>query len=72
MKTVRVKIAVAIDPTGNWNSSGWSNNGVPVIKDAMDIAVDGVGDGEQRYWIEADIPVPEQFVIEGIVVKDET
>lgn len=59
MKTVKVRVAVAVDPTGKWNASGWNaDNGEPV-EDAMDIAIEGVGEGATRYWLEAELPVPE-------------
>lgn len=69
MKTVKVRIAVAVDPKGLWSASGWSFNGRPMIEEPMDIAIDGVGEGEARYWITAEIPVPEVREVEGVVEK---
>lgn len=54
-KTVRVRIAVAVDPGGNWCASGWMT-GSP--ESMMDNCLDEVGAGEARFWIEADVPLP--------------
>jgi len=66
---VRVRIAVAVDAKGNWNAAGW---GRPVAKEqeAMDIAVDGVDDGEVRYWVEADLIVPRERIVSGNVIAE--
>jgi len=59
MKTVKVRIAVAVDPCGNWNASGWLNpDGQIAEGEAMDIAIDGVNEGASKYWVEAELPVP--------------
>lgn len=58
MKTVRVRIAVAVDPSGDWSASGWKTSNGPAGKEAMDIALDSVGEGEARYWVEAELPLP--------------
>lgn len=54
-KTVRVRIAVAVDMDGDWNCAGWSR-----CEDAqaMSIATDTLSDGEARYFLLADLPVP--------------
>lgn len=67
-KTVRVRIAVAIDPAGRWNSCGWWAG-----SDAEKMALVGevLNEGESRFWLEADLPVPEVPVIDAEVVKDE-
>ena len=58
--TVRVRIAVAVDPTGHWSSAGWSRDDGSREEDGslMDLAVDNVGQGESRCWVEADVPLP--------------
>ena len=58
MKTVRVRIAVAVDPNGEWNASGWNSLTDKYDDVAMGIALEGVGEGEARYWIEAELPLP--------------
>lgn len=55
---VIVKIAVAVDPKGHWNASGWSLDGQDHSNSAMDVAVDGVADAEARFWITTVLPVP--------------
>jgi hypothetical protein len=67
MKTVKLRAAVAVDPEGNWNVSGWgtANNSNDDI--AMNCAIEGVGDGEARYWLTAEVPVPEVKETEGEV-----
>lgn len=55
-KTVQVRIAVAVDPTGMWNAYG---GGTLKDKDAMEFAVEVLADGEARYWLTAELPVPE-------------
>ena len=66
-RTVRVRIAVAVDPDGGW--SAWGGSGV---KDhvSMSYATDGVGEGEARHWVEADLPVPESHTVQGVVTQD--
>jgi hypothetical protein len=61
-ETVRVKIAVAVDESGNWNASGWKNakNGAD-----MDIAIEGVDPGEARYYVTAELPLPQRGTIAG-------
>ena len=63
-KTVRVRIAVAVDPSGRWNASGWST--APTGMEA-ELAIDGVGEGERLFWVEADLPIPVEQVVEGQV-----
>jgi hypothetical protein len=55
MRTVHVRIAVAVDTEGDWNSCGWRDGDE---KDVMGICVETLGSGEARYWLEADLPVP--------------
>jgi hypothetical protein len=68
MKTVKVRIAVAVDPSGDWSASGWlKRDGKVAEGEAMDIAIDGVNEGEARYWVEAELPIPEPQVFTGSV-----
>lgn len=61
-KTVRVRIAVAVDHTGDWYAYGARDSA-----DSMSSAIDGVLDGEARYWVEADLPIPTIPVVAGTV-----
>ena len=68
MKTVKVRIAVAVDPYGNWNASGWLNRDGQIAEgEAMSIAMDGVKEGEAKYWVEAELPIPEPQIVTGFV-----
>ena len=59
-KTVRVRIAVAVDETGDWATSGWnSKHDHKYDQRAQDAALEGVtGRHVGFHWIEADIPIP--------------
>jgi len=64
----KIRIAVAIDIDGRWNSSGWGKVGETPREDLMSYAIEGILDGERRYWLEAEIDMPEPVrVIEAVV-----
>jgi hypothetical protein len=67
MKTVRVRIAVAVDADGKWNASGWGTEHTFANDTAMDIVIEGVEDGEARYWVEAELQIPEEKTVQGEV-----
>lgn len=69
-KTVRVRIAVAINKQGQWNASGyfkWDDEG------AKDTALTGLDEpgmeagGESIVFVEADVPLPTEPTIQGKV-----
>ena len=64
MKTVKVRIAVAVGSDGDWMAYGWkgSRDGY-----TMGVAIDGVGDDSSRYWITAELPIHEVPTIAGSV-----
>ena len=64
MKTVRVRIAVAVNKDGRWATYCFSGN-----SDATNIrnAFDNSPRGALISFIEADLPVPEAETIEGEV-----
>lgn len=66
MKTVKVRIAVSVDPKGNWGSSGSSGQDEA---EAHSWTVDLLQDGEARYWIEAELPVPEIATVQATVIE---
>lgn len=71
MTKVKVRIAVAVDASGNWNSCGASvfNND----KETMDLALEGVDPGERRYWLDAELDVPKaEGTIVAPVVTEQT
>lgn len=57
---IKVRIALAVDKTGDWNASGWKAGS---DEDKMDSAVGGVKLGENRYWIETEVELPEAKVV---------
>lgn len=57
MATVKVRIAVAVDAKGEWNACGYS--GARSDADKMDMCVETLADGEARYWLEAELAIPE-------------
>lgn len=65
MKTVRVRIAVAVNERGEWHAFGGD------FEDdwAMDEAVANVSEDVRvaEHFIEADVPIPEPSTIEGQV-----
>ena len=63
-KTVKVRIAVAVDPSGNWESCGWRGSS---DEEAMDVAVESVGTSEARYLVTAELPIPEAVEVAGKV-----
>lgn len=68
MKTVRVRIAVAVSDDLSWSASGWSSNDKRYDVAAKDSAVDSVPRSVCAvHFIEADVPVPEPMTISGEV-----
>jgi hypothetical protein len=70
-KTIKVRIAVAVDEYGNWNSSGWKTaNCAPAgDREVMGNALEflDVGGAEACYWVTAELPLPIQGEIAGTV-----
>lgn len=60
MKTVKVRIAVAIDPKGDWHCCGWNNL---ADDEAFSYAVETLEAGEARYILTAELALPEVRVI---------
>ena len=61
-KTVKVRIAVSVDPAGAWSSAGWSWSGSD-SEDFHSYTIDSLEPGENRYWLEAELEVPETKTI---------
>jgi len=70
MKTVRVRIAMTVDPDGGWRSAGWKESGYgDEERDMRDCVEENADDMAKFYWIEADVPIPEaESVIQGEVI----
>lgn len=65
-ETIKVRIAVAVDPRGGWCAAGWGTDEKGDNKRAMDMALDGVGEGEARYWVEVVLPLPSVPVVNAV------
>ena len=66
MSKVKVRVAVVVDHLGDWNTCGSKNMS---DKDAMSIASETVEEGEARYFIEAELDIPEQNTVQAAVEK---
>ena len=68
---VRVRIAVAVDSTGGWNSCGWgSSKGNEKDSELASIVLEPMEDDIIRqYWVECDVPIP---IAEATVLDDVT
>jgi hypothetical protein len=69
-RTVKVRIAVAVDPTGDWNSCGYKTSDKGDEDGVMQICVDTLGSGEARYWLTAELEVPEAKEVVATVEKE--
>ena len=70
-ETIKVRIAVAVHPNGEWNAVGWGRpNGREVTdKEKRDLAVDVMPDGESVFFVDAEIPLPKEPTIQGTVTE---
>jgi hypothetical protein len=59
-KTVKVRIAVSVDCKGEWSASGWSGTS---SEDFHSYNMDSLEPGANRYWLEAELEVPETKTI---------
>lgn len=66
MQRVRIKIAIAVDPTGEWNAMGWDAS--PDV--LMSSCVELLEPGESRYWVEFELPVPGAKQIEDFTITE--
>lgn len=78
MKTMKVRIAVAINDKGEWSSFGYHLNGreesdtdICLQGMALEGLESGMGFCEMVHFIEAEIPIPESQTIQGEVVRSE-
>lgn len=60
MTTVTVKIAVAVDHKGQWSAIGWDSTSDDHSEVLMDNVVENLEEGEARYWVEAELEIPEK------------
>lgn len=71
MAKVKIRVAVAVDPKGAWNASGWGDAGERIDQrqsrdhDSMGLACETLESGEARYWLEAEVDIPEVKTIQA-------
>lgn len=67
MKTVKVKIAVAVDPKGRWYAMGTPE--FPLNHDELleTVDIDQCGPNEALFWVTAELPIPEVQELAGEV-----
>lgn len=66
MKTVEVRIAVAVCSQGHWNAASW-NDGRGV--EGEDVAVEGLECGcptQSMVFVKAKVPLPSDIEIQGV------
>ena len=68
MKTVKVRIAVAVDPEGDWDARGES--GQQDVRTLRALAYNSNLD--RVYWLTAELPVPEAQEIAATVEEAKT
>lgn len=70
-RTITARIAVCVDPKGNWSAAGWGDAEQTHHKEAMSSALDGVGEGEARYWVEVELQLPTVPVVNAVAESAE-
>lgn len=69
MKTIRVRIAVAIDEDGDWVAWGAAYvSDAMLVRDVGERASYMVADDHRTVFVEADVPIPEAVTVVGEVV----
>jgi hypothetical protein len=60
VKTIRIRIAVAVGSSGAWNSCGWGGiDGNEKDDQLVSLVMEPMEDEVvRRYWVEFDVPVP--------------
>jgi hypothetical protein len=66
MKTVKVRIAVAVDRNGNWSASGYDGH---EKNDPFSNVIDVLEPGEARYWVTAELSLPHCEEVQGEVER---
>lgn len=66
MRTVKCRIALAVDHEGDWNASGHLRQ---KPGHEFDFLCDELYSGEARYFVEVEVPVPEVPTIPGKVTE---
>lgn len=69
MRNIKIRIAVVVNYEGEWYASGTHGEEDP--NDAFTWLSDEIEEGEARYWVDAEVAVPETISVEGIAVPVE-
>lgn len=69
MKTVRVRILVAVTDDGAWLAEGHPGRDKRWVRDVMDMAKAEYDLPINFHWIEAEVPVPEPCAPTTIIAK---
>jgi|GEM_PF-1959423 len=63
---MKIKIALAVSSEGDWAASGWS--GIS-DEESMELCLDGITGSITTHWIEVNVPVPNESIMEGRMTK---
>ena len=63
-RTVKVRIAVAVDSEGNWSACGWNDAAEDML---LNPVLDTLGPVSMWRWITAELPIPEPLEVAGEV-----
>jgi hypothetical protein len=66
-RTVKIRVAVSVDPEGHWYAVGYANADEKHLRESCD----ELDPGEAHYWLEAELPVPETQTVQATVTKAE-
>lgn len=69
MAKVKVRIAVAVDPTGAWNSCGWKSTTPQDDEELMGMACEPLETGEAYYWLTAELDIPSAQEVSATVER---
>jgi hypothetical protein len=67
MKTIKVRVALAITPTGKWVANGWSDGDE---EEMIQTCLEYMDGKEQIVWLEAEVPIPDVPVIKAEVANE--
>lgn len=74
-QTIKVRIAVAVDPKGRWYAGGSGSDEYQYPKNHDELLevvdIDQCGPNEALFWITAELPVPEVREVAGEVAESE-
>jgi hypothetical protein len=69
MKKIKVRIAIAVDEKGGWNSCGWET---AKDQEMLDLACEFIEEGVPRFfWLESEIELttPSIPTVQGTITK---